>query len=306
MALLGVSAPNNPMATAIQRIRFDNILYPTDFSPASQNALPYALAVAEHYGARIYVVHVISPEVYVYLPPESLAAVMDAATASANASMRKLTSSGLLGDIPHTAIVRHGEIWDVLNALQSEYDIDLIVVGTRGRRGLSKFILGSVAEEVFRLASCPVLTVGPHGIDTPARPELRRILLATDFSADSVRAINYAISLGEEFQACLIAMYVAPTPEVDPCVRIRLTHFFTERLSELVPTEVSPWCDLKYVVEFGTPAEAILKTSREQQAELIVMGVRGAGAIVRTSTHFGATAHRVVTEAHCPVLTIRG
>ena len=250
-------------------------------------------------------VHVTSPELYAYLPPESVNAVVDAAEASANESMRKLTRSGVFGDIPHTAIVKDGEIWDVMNALVSEHNIDLIVVGTRGRRGLSKLVMGSVAEEVFRLATCPVLTVGPHGIDTPARPELRRILLATDFSVDSIRAINYAISLGEEFQARLIAVYVAPSPE-DPCVRMRLTDFFTERLSELVPKEVTPWCDLEYVVEFGTPAEAILKTSRERQAELIVMGVRGAGAMVRTSTHFGATVHRVVTEAHCPVLTIRG
>jgi nucleotide-binding universal stress UspA family protein len=305
VALLGVSAPNNPMANTIQRIRFKNILYSTDFSQASQAALPYALAVAEHYGAKIYVVHAISPELYAYLPPESVNVVVDAAEASANESMRKLTGSGVFADIPHSAIVKDGEIWDVMNALVSEHNIDLIVVGTHGRRGLSKLVMGSVAEEVFRLATCPVLTVGPHGIDTPPPHELRRILLATDFSADSIRAINYAISLGEEFQACLIAIHVAPSPE-DPCVKMRLTDFFTERLSELVPTEVTPWCDLEYVVEFGTPAEAILRISRERQAELIVMGVRGAGALVRTSTHFGATVHRVVTEAHCPVLTIRG
>jgi len=261
--------------------------------------------VAEHYEARIYVVHAISPELYAHLPPESANAVEEAAETSANASMKNLISSGVFGDVPHSTFVKDGEIWDVLNAFVWEHAIDLIVVGTRGRRGLKKLIMGSVAEEVFRLANCPVLTVGPHGIDTPPNAELRRILLATDFSVDSIRAINYAISLAEEFQACLIAMYVAPPPE-DPCAKMRLTDFFTERLSELVPPDVNPWCNLEYVVEFGTPAESILKISRERQAELIVMGVRGAGAMVRTSTHFGATVHRVVTEAHCPVLTIRG
>lgn len=294
------------MPAQVRRIRLENILCPTDFSGAAQNALPYAAAVASHYGGTIYVVHVICPEVYVYCPPESVTPALEKAKASGQRSMDELMNSSVFADIRHQGLVKHGEIWDVLSGLVSEHKIDLIVVGTRGRRGLSKLVMGSVAEEIFRLASCPVLTVGPHGVDTPPRHTFRRILLATDFSADSIRAMDYGLSLAEEFQACLIPMYVAPPPEVDPSVKIRLTDFFTDRLRELVPTEATPWCSLEYVVEFGTPAEAILKTAGERQAELIVMGVRGAGAIARASTHFGATAHRVVTGAHCPVLTIRG
>jgi len=294
------------MPTQVGRIKFENILCPTDFSSAARTALPYAAALASHYGSTIYVVHAISPEVAEYYPPESVRPALENAEASAQRSMNELMSSNVFSDVPHQGIVNHGEIWDVLSAVISEMKIDLIAVGTRGRRGLSKLIMGSVAEEIFRLASCPVLTVGPHAIDTPPQRVLHRILLATDFSADSIRAMSYGLSLAEEFQACLIPMYVAPPPETDPSVKIRLTDFFTERLSELVPAEVAPWCDLEYVVEFGTPAEAILKAATERQAELIVAGVRGAGGVARASTHFGATAHRVVTGAHCPVLTVRG
>jgi nucleotide-binding universal stress UspA family protein len=294
------------MTSEIRRIRFEKILYATDFSPASEVALPYALAVAEHYGATVFVVHAITPELYVYCPPESVESVLYAAEQYANECMGKLTSSAMFGDIPHSGVVRHGEIWDVLSAMVSEHSIDLIVVGTRGRRGLSKLILGSAAEEVFRLSNRPVLTVGPHGTDTPPKREMQSILFATDFSADSARAMNYAISLAEEFQARLIVMHVAPAPETDPCVKVRLTDFFTERLNEFVPTEALSWCNPEYVVEFGPPAESILRTATERQAELIVLGVRGTGSMIRTSTHFGATAHRVVADACCPVLTIRG
>jgi nucleotide-binding universal stress UspA family protein len=295
-----------PVPSEISRIRFENILYATDFSPASRTAFPYALAMAQHYGATIFVVHVISPALYTYSPPESLVPLLDAAETSANEFMRRFVASVDMGDTPHQEIVKVGEIWEVLSSEINEHNIDLIVAGTRGRRGLSKLIMGSVAEEIFRLANCPVLTVGPLGVDTPPQSELRTILVATDFSTDSIRATKYAISLAEEFEARLIAMHVAASPEADPSVKIRLTDFFTERLREVVPSEATPWCKVESVVEFGAPAEAILRTSRDRQAELIVMGVRGGGAVPGVSTHFGATAHRVVTEAHCPVLTIRG
>jgi nucleotide-binding universal stress UspA family protein len=294
------------MAKKMHRIHFENILYSTDFSQASNIALPYAVALAEHYGARIYAVHAISPEALVYFPPESVRLAVEAAEVSAKECMERLTSSAIFGDVPHESLVKQGEVWDVLRAVVSEYKIDLIAVGTRGRRGINKLIMGSVAEEVSRLAPCPVLTVGPHGSDTPPQHQFRRILFATDFSADSVRAMDYAISLAEEFEASLTVMHVAVSPQIDPNVKTRMTDFFTECLCELIPAEVVPWCTLDYVVEFGIPADAILNRCIDKKTDLIVMGTRGAGSMIRASTHFGGTVHRVVTEAHCPVLTIRG
>jgi nucleotide-binding universal stress UspA family protein len=99
------------MPSEIPRVRFENILYATDFSPASRTAFPYALAMAQHYGATIFVVHVISPELYTYSPPESQVPLLDAAEASANEFMRRFVGSVALGDIPHQEIVKVGEIW---------------------------------------------------------------------------------------------------------------------------------------------------------------------------------------------------
>jgi nucleotide-binding universal stress UspA family protein len=302
--------PENSVLTSmhseISRIRFKNILYATDFSPLSRAALPYALAMAQHYGSKIFVVHVIPPEMYMYSPPDFPAPLLDVTELAANEQMRTLISSVALGDIPHQGIVKVGEIWEVISSEVNEHNIDLIVVGTRGRCGLSKFLKGSAAEEIFRLTKCPVLTVGPRSVDTPPQHELDTILLAIDFSDESIGTVKYASSIAEEFQSRLIAMHVAPSPDTDPNVKMRLSDFFSERLNEVLPPEAMPWCKLETIVEFGAPAEAILRISRDRQAELIVMGAKGAGGVPGIASHFGTTAHRIVTEAHCPVLTVRG
>ena len=89
-----------------------------------------------------------------------------------------------------------GGVWLVLKSVIDEKKIDLLVLGTRGRTGIGKFFLGSVAEEIVRQAHCPVLTVGPHSPSEPPREgRFRQILYATDFSEESLAAAPYAISL---------------------------------------------------------------------------------------------------------------
>src|SRR6185503_18408889 len=121
--------------------------------------------------------------------------------------------------------VRHGEIWDGLEQVISQHNADVIVTGTRGRRGLRKLIMGSVAEEILRVSPVPVLTVHPEAGQTcPHEP--RTILFPTDFSADSMRALAYALSLAQEFQARMIFLHVASSIHDDPEVRNRLQTFF--------------------------------------------------------------------------------
>jgi len=81
---------------------------------------------------------------------------------SAESKMADMAGSELFKGIMHTELVREGEVADVLSDLVRQDHIDLIVLGTEGRTGLRKFLLGSVAEVVFRTAECPVLTLGPH------------------------------------------------------------------------------------------------------------------------------------------------
>ena len=285
-------------------IRFQNVLLATDFSEASVAAVGHAAAVARTYQGIVDVVHVIVPEVYWWAPPESLRSIEDGIQLWAEREMKDVLASERLHDVPHQGIIKHGEIWDVLQSLISQRNSDLIVTGTRGRRGLRKLVMGSVSEEILRLSPIPVLTVQPDA-GLSGIKELRNVLYPTDFSVDSIRALAYALSFSQKFQACLTVLHVVRGAPDNP-ERERMQPFFIDQLQQLVLRETTFKCQQQFRVEFGDPTSAILRCAESTNADLIVMGVRGTGAMVRASTHFGSTAYRVISEARAPVFSVRG
>lgn len=288
-----------------KRLSLKNILLSTDFSSASDAALPYAVEIARQFQAKIYVVHVVFPELYEALPEPAGRKAVTQAREHAEEKMSRLLSSGRLAEVPHQGIVRTGEIWDELAEVIKEANIDLVATGTHGRRGTKKMLMGSVAEEIFRLSPLPVLSVGPSVSGSLPRP-LHSILHPTDFSTHSWRAAEYALALGERFHSCLTWMHVAQQDGGDALNRSRLEHFFSERLHELLPAQASEACRPEYRVEFGDPVENIVRVAEQTRADLIVMGIWGAGALARATTHAGNTGYRVVAQAPVPVLTVRG
>lgn len=288
------------------RVRLANILWTTDFSSASEAALLYAVSIARRYDSQVYLAHVIRPDAYQLVPPDALGATLAQTRRFAEQQMGELLVSGRLRGIPHQVLLGEGELWSVLSEFLQRHEIDLIVAGTHGRTGIRKLLLGSAAEEIFRLASCPVLTVGPRASkEVPVESELRHILYATDFTPAAERAAAFALSLAQEHQAHLTLLHVMrETIDASPQNAALLRAFFTRRLRDLVPADADLWCEPEPVVESGTPAEAILTTASDRQADLIVLGVR------RTANFPGhlppATAYKVVCQAHCPVLTVRG
>jgi nucleotide-binding universal stress UspA family protein len=183
-----------------------------------------------------------------------------------------------------------------------------VVIGTRGRTGLGKLLLGSVAEEIFRTVSCPVLTVGPHtssfrGVGN----QFREILYATDLSPESQGAAAYAVSLAQEFQSRLTLLHVIPEQKPGDLVSAAdVTDSSEKLLRKLVPPEAGVWCQAAYFVERGDPAEKILGFARQGETDLIVLGVRREQGMAGAATHLPiATAHKVVSHAGCPVLTVR-
>jgi nucleotide-binding universal stress UspA family protein len=294
-----------PQGDTAKGISLANALLLTDFSTSSELALPYAVALARQYSGKVCVVHVISPEMYEYLPPELLPQIRTEIQNYGQRRMQQLLAYPELQQVPHEAVVREGEIWETLKKITEDSHIDVIVVGTHGRRGLKKALTGAVADEVLHLARSPVLTVGPQCRGIPPAHKPKRILYATDFSADSVRALGYAASLAETFEASLVPTYVASQIAEDPSATTRFEQFFEERLQELWAGQISR-APVEYRVKFGTPADGILQAAAEEKVDLIVMGVRGAGSLIRATQHLGTTADRVVSESCCPVLTVRG
>jgi nucleotide-binding universal stress UspA family protein len=268
-----------------------NILFATDFSPASEVVLPYARALARSYDAQLVIAHVVAPGIVAVEPP-TLVNLADLA----QEQMEQMQSSEALDGIRHKEIVVEGPIWESISRLIETHEIDLVVVGTHGRTGIGKFILGSVAEEIFRQAPCPVLTVGPHVSAALRRaPEIKTILFATDFSADCPGSLTQALTLSRKYDARLLLLHVAEDQKlIDP---ERVVNELHEKLAALVPPGTAR---IETLVEFGRPAERILATAEQFSADMIVLGAHRPAML---TNRFMDVAYRVTCEAPCPVLT---
>jgi nucleotide-binding universal stress UspA family protein len=276
------------ITSAPTRISLKNILVATDFSPCSDAILPFARSLALHYDSTVFITHVISPETLSVDP-----LMMEAAHRNVEQGMEQLEASELLADVPHKQIVEEGPTWEVLNWIIEREKIDLVIVGTHGRTGLKRLVMGSVAEEIFRHASCPVLTLGPK-VCTVAKRDTKfsHVLFATDLKAENHGAVLYAASLAHEHHAHLTLLHVAETDSRVPS---------TKRLLDLLPEEVELGQAAEAVIEVGDPAEGILYVAASRHADLIVLGAHRPALM---TTHLMDVAYRVVCEAPCPVLTV--
>jgi nucleotide-binding universal stress UspA family protein len=298
-----------PVGTAGARTRISlrTILYATDFSPAAEDAGLFASELARRYESRVLALHVRPPQVYEFAPPESWPALNEASDQLADEQARHMKS--LFHGVKHEILIGEGNIWKVVSALIKEKDVDLIVIGTHGRRGLGMILVGSVAEKILRRATCPVVTVGPHVQPEPVHTaRLEQILCATDFSKASAAGTAYAVFLAQASQAKLDLVHVIEHPKPAEAVRCHeLAEPNMQRLRDLVPADLGLASQVSFLVELGDPAEQILRTSKSLRADLIVLGVKHTGDDLSASTHLPwLTAHRVISEAPCPVLTVRG
>jgi nucleotide-binding universal stress UspA family protein len=288
-----------------QRVTFRNILFATDFSIAANSAMPYAVGLARSFGAKLFVLHVKEPANYA-LPVE----VWHSAELAANSEMQDLRKTMRCGfpDLTPEILESEGKVWAGVSSAIKAHEIDLIVVGTRGRTAFEKVLLGSQAEEVLRHARCPVLTVGPGAQSGEGRNgKFASILYATDFGPASLAAGPLAVSLAEENQSRLTLLHVIERHGVpSPGVLEEFGETSEQELRALVPDEADLWCAPHFIVEQGVPKEKILETARRTNADLIVLGARAPEGVPGASTHLSiATVHHIVAHAECPVLTVR-
>jgi nucleotide-binding universal stress UspA family protein len=297
-----------------------SILVASDFSEASQKPLRHAVSIARHFHAQFYLAHVVSSIGFTIAGADALESATSAARRDVGELERKLVENGALMGVSHEFIVRQGKIWEELEAIIREKQVDLVVIGTHAREGIEKLVLGSVAEQIFREADGLVLTVGPHSLpDAPLERTsgTRSFLFPTDFSAASFHALPHAISFANHFGARLVFLHVAPvmpipesfswskTPDDITQMREDARQKALKRLGEFVsenaPLSVKP----ELMVEFGKHGEQILRVARSLKADLIIMGLNHAKH-GRAASHMPqTTAYKVVREAHCSVLTVR-
>lgn len=168
------------MASA-RGISFKQILVATDLSPASLASLPYVVSIAQRFGATVFVAHVIPISVYETARPQSMQAVTTECRAGAQEKLKEITGELRAQGIEARTLLGEGDVGVVLSSWIDEHGFDLMAMGTTGRSGVRKLVLGSMAEEMIRVAECPVLTVGPE-VSNEAPSALNNILCATDFS----------------------------------------------------------------------------------------------------------------------------
>ena len=298
-----------PMAASTQRIALRNILFLTDFSEPSAQALPFAAMIARAYESRVTVLHALTPSNYAALPENGARAAIDGEEERANAEMARIAAA--LDSVPcETLIERGASFEEVFLRVLQENQVDLIALGTHGRTGLKKMLIGSSAEEVFRRARVPVLSIGPcvtHGAHNGGR--FHCVLFATELNDISNAAAPYAVSLAQENQSRLILLHVLPAPKPGKQSRpygLSVAEAI-HQLEELMPRDAELWCRPEVVVEHGEPGAQILATAESHGADLIVLGVRGLNVAAPVDGRAErATAYGVVAHAPCPVLTVRG
>jgi nucleotide-binding universal stress UspA family protein len=203
-------------------------------------------------------------------------------------------------------VVDEGIAADSILALAEAQEVDLIVMGTHGRRGFDRLMVGSVTERVLRKASCPVLAVHKPAHDflssrgqDPAH--LNRILFCTDFSENSRRALSYALSLTAEYDAELTLLHVlkdiSGASSIEEAVAM-------EQLDNLIPSEKPKAGRIRSrsIVRRGSAYEQIIQLALEAQTDVVIMAVRGRGAL--NAAVFGSTTYRVIQLGPCPVLAV--
>lgn len=269
------------------------ILYPTDLSSSAEHAYGYAVQLAGALDAELHVLHVVIPDL------EDLVE---------EARHERLTPSDPPAGVSVVTAIRAGESasGEILAYAEAE-GVDLIVMGTRGRTGLGRLLLGSVAEIVVRESTCPVITVPTRAPSMATQ----RVLAAIDFSDYSRTTLAHAAAMAELFDAPLDVIHVlqevvvpsAYGPEIGPIVTPALEQRTASALAAMVREIVPPEIESTSTVVVGYPATEILRFAEEQECGLIVLATHGLSGL----QHFliGSVTEKVVRKASCPVLTVR-
>jgi nucleotide-binding universal stress UspA family protein len=283
------------------------ILCPTDLTAESDEALRYALALTRAYEAKLFVFHC-TPET-----PDAALANGEAKALLEQSLIPHLGTADLM-NLDWEGVVRPDEDpGKAISEQAAEHQVDLIVMRSR-RRPHRAALLGSTAEAVSRTAPCAVMVTHADEREwvgaTTQEIDLKRVLVAYDFSDYSELALNYALSFAQEYQSELHLLHVLPRFTLDeteiawyPLGNEGPYHKAARRLQKAVPVEAHLWCPIKHAVSEGQPYREILNYAERNKIDLICIGAHGAGFGMLAL--FGSNVDRVLRQAPCPVLVAR-
>jgi len=289
--------------------KLERILCPTDLTTESDEALRYAIALACAYEAKLMLLYCRQPGSIVEWASSSRAARLFELSLFTHTDAKELKA------LDWEAVIIEGDDKGLAIANEAaRRNADLIVMRSR-RRPRAAALLGSTAETVSRTASCPVLVTHPSEREwvglTTNEIDLHRLLIAYDASPDADLALNYGVSMAQEYQAEIHLLNVISDVEKSEEPKVAWSSAEQEssyeiaarRLQQAIPKEVFLWCDIFTAVRCGQPANEILAYAKEHEIDLICMGASGTGFSL--DRLFGSTVDRVLRHAPCPVLVSR-
>jgi len=295
-----VTAQLTPVGVGIH-----NVLIATDFSRYSNVALTFGLDLAHDYRATAYVVSVIPTDEILLAGPDAYVPAKDATRRDLLELKAELTRShAYVEGKDYHLYMLEGAVAEAILDFACAQQIDLIVVATHGRSGLGKVLMGSVAEKVFRQSPVPVLTIGPRVHRTTYKSPTQNILVPTDFTPASERAVSYAAALARARKATLTLLHVLnPAAVKGVAARASVEQGIKTKLAELLGREADGvQCGVR--VEAGRVETTILETADKIAADLLVMGVRPWNGIL--DRLMWPHAYEGVCQSPCPVVTVRG
>lgn len=268
----------------------------TDFCPWSDRALQHALVLARHFGAVLHILHVVRRAEFSFVP-EFMVKLDELAERDFDDLIGRLNASHSLANIEHHCWNIDGEISGVIEDFVRDHGIDLMILGTRGRTGISKFLLGSIAQEMFHFVSCPVLTIGPWSLGAARQIELNKVLFATDLSPETAAAIPYVLMPAMTWNAEIDVLHVCSSANCQCQSRMRELRC---RMEDLANGEAP--LVVRYHVLLGPPSPTVLNFAMQEKEDLIVLGLENHRSLY--GGPFFSHAYEIVRQARCPVLSV--
>ncbi len=294
-------------------LAIDRVLFPTDFSEGARQAFPQAVFFADWHDAELHILNATSRHrhgvdadrerfpVSVATLTEWLRGPADAETTAAGPDPEAL---------PVTQVqVESSAPAEVIVDYTGDEDVDLVVMGTHGWRGVDRMLFGSVTEEVVRQAPCPVLTVQTGAEGAPGEA-VRRVLAPVDFSEASEAAVHHATEIALTYGAEINLLHVVKEPLYPAAYGVEPVDFPTQdvvghveqQLGDLAREEIGYEHTL-VEAEVGHPPTAILEFVDENAVDLIVIATHGRTGLERML--LGSVTERVLRRSPVPVFVVK-
>jgi nucleotide-binding universal stress UspA family protein len=274
------------------------ILAATDFSEEATLAVKVAARLAKQFGCKLHVLHAVAPQVFVSgVTPRIERLDVENGQKRLHEYCARIAQLRLT---KHDEVVLPEPATEAIAAIAEQKRVDLVVVGSSGRSGVGKLVLGSVAEAAIRGLHCPVLVVGPNCL--VRHGTLEAIVAATSLPMGSLRAAQYAMSIAQGFRASLTLVHVLAKDRAQQEIANEKLSA-ARMLRELVPADIELGEHIRFEVATGDRAEGILQSASRNKAGLIVMGVREHAILAHHAPW--TTLSEVIRNAHCPVLAVQ-